>query len=70
MLGQLEAYRPYFFTKATANMGIGLQADADWEVAIKNMEAAKVIPPGSRPTDYYTNDMIDIAYGKKIVGLQ
>src|SRR5262249_38612373 len=70
MVGQMEAYSPYFFTKATANMAIGPQADADWEVAIKNMEAAKVIPAGSRPADYYTNDLVDVAYGKKIVGLQ
>jgi NitT/TauT family transport system substrate-binding protein len=70
MLAQLDSYRPYFFTKATANMAIGLQSDADWEAAIKNMEAAKLIPPGSHPADYYTNAMVDLAYGKKIVGLR
>jgi len=69
MVAQMESYRPYFYTKATADMPIGLQADADWEIAITNMEAAKVIAPGSRPADYYTNNMIDLSFGKKIVGL-
>jgi NitT/TauT family transport system substrate-binding protein len=70
MIAQTESYRPYFYTKATADMPIGLQAETDWQVAIKNMEAAKVIAPGSRPADYFTNDLIDVAYGNKIVGLQ
>jgi NitT/TauT family transport system substrate-binding protein len=69
LVAQAESYRPYFFTKATADMPIGLQADADWEIAIRNMEGAKVIAPGSRPLDYYTNDMIDLSYGKRIIGL-
>jgi NitT/TauT family transport system substrate-binding protein len=69
MVAQTESYRPYFYTNATADKPIGLQADADWEVAIRNMEAAKVIAPGSRPADYYTNDMIDLDYGRKIVDL-
>lgn len=69
MVAQTEAYRPYFHTKATADMPIGLQAAADWDIAIKNMEAAKLIAPGSHPADYFTNDFIDLDYGRKIVGL-
>jgi NitT/TauT family transport system substrate-binding protein len=68
MVEQAESYRPYFYTKATAGLPIGLQADADWKLAIKNMEAAKVIAPGSQPADYFTNDMVDVDYGRKIVG--
>jgi hypothetical protein len=69
MVRQLDSYRSNFYTEATATMPICLQTDADWAMAIKNMEAAKIIPPGSKPSDYYTNDFIDLPYGKKIVGL-
>jgi len=68
MVAQAESYRPNFYTKVTAGLPIGLQADADWKLAIQNMEAAKIIPPGSQPADYYTNDMVDVDYGRKIVG--
>jgi NitT/TauT family transport system substrate-binding protein len=68
MVAQAESYRPNFYTKATAGLPIGLQVDADWKLAIQNMEAARIIPPGSQPADYYTNDMVDVDYGRKIVG--
>jgi NitT/TauT family transport system substrate-binding protein len=70
MVAQMESYRPYFHTKATADLSIGLQAEADWNTAIKSMETAKVIPTGSRASDYFTNEMLDLDYGRKIVGLR
>jgi NitT/TauT family transport system substrate-binding protein len=68
LVAQIESYRDYLHTDATANMPIGLQSAADWAVAIKSLEAAKVIAPGFKPTDFFTNDYIDLAYAKKIVG--
>jgi NitT/TauT family transport system substrate-binding protein len=67
LVAQLDAYRPNFFTEATAKTPVCFQNAADWATAIKGMEAAKLIPPGSKPADYFTNDYIDLAYGKTIV---
>lgn len=67
LVAQLDAYHPNFYTKATAKMPVCFQSEADWAIAIKSMEEAKVIPPGSKPADYFTNDYIDLAYGKTIV---
>jgi NitT/TauT family transport system substrate-binding protein len=67
LVAQTDAYHDNFYTDATAQTPICLQGEADWAVAIKNMEEAKVIPPGSKPADYYTNDYIDLAYGKTII---
>jgi hypothetical protein len=60
--------RPFFFSENTKKAPIGVQSAADWAATIKVMENAKAIPGGSKPTDYFTNDYIDRAYGKKIVG--
>lgn len=68
LVAQTDAYHDNFYTAATADMPICFQSEADWAVAIKSMEEAKVIAPGSKPSDYFTNDYIDLAYGKTIVG--
>lgn len=62
-----EAYRNYFGTPATKGQFIGMQSAADWAATIKVMEQVKVIPPGSKPEQYFTNDYLDAAYGRKIV---
>jgi NitT/TauT family transport system substrate-binding protein len=67
LVAQTESYRGNLYTEATAKLPIGLQSEADWAVAIKSMEAAKVIAPGSKPADYFTNDYIDLGYAKTIV---
>jgi len=67
LVAQLDAYHPNFYTEATAKMPVCFQSPDDWAIAIKSMEEAKVIPPGSKPPDYFTNDYIDLAYGKTIV---
>jgi len=69
LVAQIESYSGNLHTDATANMPIGLQSAADWAVAIKSLEKAKVIAPGSKPSDYFTNDYIDLDYAKKIVGV-
>ena len=58
--GQLEASLPFLDTPASKNLPIGVQADSDWADAIKVMEAAKTIEPGSKAKDYYTNDYLDL----------
>jgi NitT/TauT family transport system substrate-binding protein len=65
---QIDAYRSFFHTPATTNMAIGLQSDVDWQKTIKDIEDADTIPRGTKPSDYFTNDFIDHAYGKKLIG--
>ena len=40
----------------------------DWADAIAAMEKAKMVNPGAKPTDYFTNDYLDINLIKKIGG--
>ena len=60
--GEIEAYRPYFYTDATKDKPIGIQAQEDWARTIKAMEDADVIKKGSKPSDYFTNDYVDSQY--------
>ncbi|HEV8263011.1 MAG TPA: ABC transporter substrate-binding protein [Burkholderiales bacterium] len=57
---QLKVITPFQYTPATANLPIGVQATSDWASAIEVMESAKVIKPGSKPSDYFTNDYLDL----------
>jgi NitT/TauT family transport system substrate-binding protein len=66
MLAQGGAYEGYMFTQATEHEPIGIQSDEDWRLTIADMEAAGVIRPGSKPSDYYTNDYVDRAQIAKI----
>jgi NitT/TauT family transport system substrate-binding protein len=56
--GQIQLYMPLFATPATKGKPIGWQAEEDWAAALKAMEDAGVIKPGSKPSDYYTNQFI------------
>jgi NitT/TauT family transport system substrate-binding protein len=47
--------KEFFFTKNTEGKPLGWQSEADWKLTIEAMEAAKLLKPGSRPGDYYTN---------------
>jgi NitT/TauT family transport system substrate-binding protein len=64
--GQLRDSLPFLYTPASKDLPIGVQAEQDWADAIKVMEDAKTIDPGSKPKDYYTNDYLDIALIKSI----
>jgi len=57
---QLKDSLPFLYTEATAKMPIGVQSAKDWADAIALMEKAKVIDPGSKPSDYFTNDYLDL----------
>lgn len=63
----LAAYHRFFYSEATKTAPIGVQDAGDWASTIQVMEVAKVIPSGSKPADYFTNDYIDYAFGSKIV---
>ncbi|HEX3503909.1 MAG TPA: ABC transporter substrate-binding protein [Xanthobacteraceae bacterium] len=64
--GEFKEQAPYFCAQGKTIFP-GLQDRDDWVKAIKLMETADVIAPGSTPEKYFTNDYIDPAYGKTIV---
>ncbi len=47
----------YFRTSNTASKPLGLQTPEDWARTIASLESAKLIPTGSKPADYFTNDL-------------
>lgn len=54
----LELYREFFDTPNTKGRPFGWQAEADWQRAVSSMEAAGLLKPGRKPSDFYTNEMI------------
>jgi len=66
MKKQLENSFVFLHSKATVNQPVGIQVDSDWAEALKVMEAAKVIDPGTKPADYFTNGYLDPAVIKSI----
>jgi NitT/TauT family transport system substrate-binding protein len=66
MVEQTRLFAPFFYTKATKGMRIGLQSEADWTQILHSMEEAKVIPPGAKPSDYFTNECVDSAIVDKV----
>jgi NitT/TauT family transport system substrate-binding protein len=63
----IDEYRPYFHTKATKDMPIGVQSTADWSKTISDMENVAAIPAGSKPERFFTNDFIDHSFAKTII---
>jgi NitT/TauT family transport system substrate-binding protein len=57
---QLKNSIPFLHTPATANLPIGVQSADDWARAIVVLEKAKVIDPGSKPSNYFTNDYLNL----------
>lgn len=66
LIGQIRAYRPFFYTKNTMQSAPGLQSGADWEKTISDLEAANTIPRGTKPADYFVNDFIDPGIFEKV----
>jgi NitT/TauT family transport system substrate-binding protein len=48
----------YFHTANTTGKPLGYQSEEDWKAVIATLEGAKLVPPGSKPKDYFTNDLI------------
>jgi NitT/TauT family transport system substrate-binding protein len=59
MKANLDVSLRFLYTPATKQDPIGFQAASDWAEAIAVMEKAKVIEPGTKPADYFTNDYLD-----------
>jgi NitT/TauT family transport system substrate-binding protein len=55
---QIIEYKPFFQTDATKGKRYGWQAEEDWKGTIAILEETKSIPPGSKPSDYYTNKFV------------
>ncbi len=64
---QLAQYRKFLVTPATKDLPVCFQSTTDWSQAIQTMEKAKLIPAGTKPSDYFTNDYIDLDYAKTIL---
>jgi NitT/TauT family transport system substrate-binding protein len=66
MAEQIRLFKPFFFTDATKGKPIGVQSEVDWTMTLKSMEDARIIPPGSKPSDYFTNNCVDTAVIDKV----
>lgn len=55
----LDVSTQFIYSPSTKDLPIGMQTESDWKEAIAIMEKAKVIDPGSKPGDYFTNDYLD-----------
>jgi NitT/TauT family transport system substrate-binding protein len=60
-IGIITQHIPYFYTANTKGKPLGWQSPEDWQATIKVMEEAKLIKPGSKPANYFTNDFIPSA---------
>jgi NitT/TauT family transport system substrate-binding protein len=58
---EIEGYRPFMDTENSRNLPFGAQSEVDWANTLHAMEAAGVIKTGSKPSDYFTNALIDTA---------
>jgi NitT/TauT family transport system substrate-binding protein len=58
MRDQIVEYRRFFNTEATKDKRFGWQSDEDWKGTIAVLEKTKSIPPGSKPSDYFTNKFV------------
>jgi NitT/TauT family transport system substrate-binding protein len=55
----LDVSLQFLYSPSTQNLPIGVQTEEDWAAAIAIMEKAKLIAPGTKPRDYFTNDYLD-----------
>ncbi len=56
--GQIELYKDFIETEASAGKPFGVQTEEDWAKALADMEAAGIVAPGRKPADYFTNDIV------------
>ena len=50
--------KEFFYTKETTGKPLGWQAESDWASTLKTMEDSKLLKPGSKPNEYFTNAFI------------
>jgi len=68
MLGQINSFLTFFPTQATAGKPVGWMAPADWVGALTTIETAKLVTHDLKPTDYYTNALLNDAEYNKVAG--
>ncbi len=56
--GQIVGYQPFFATPRTKDKRFGWQSDEDWKDTLAILERTKLVPPGTKTTDYYTNKFV------------
>jgi NitT/TauT family transport system substrate-binding protein len=66
LVEEFKRYGPFFGDRKQGSYP-GPQDKAAWAKAIQEMELAKVIPAGTAPEKYFTNDYIDVAFGGNII---
>jgi len=58
MVQLIKDYFPYYFTARTKDKPHGWQSPEDWAETIQAMEESAVLKKGTRPEDYFTNDLL------------
>jgi len=58
---QIDALRPFFETPNSKSLPVGVMSRADWDAAFKTLSGANLIPAGTDPSQYYTNELLDTA---------
>ncbi len=56
--GQVAEYGKFLYTPATEGKKLGWQSKEDWKAAIATMERIRLIKPGFKPSDLYTNEFV------------
>ncbi len=59
--GQIDAYHAYFTTPNTVGRPYGWQSSIDWGNAIASLQEAGVLKPGHKPSDFFTNELVEAA---------
>ncbi|MDB5797633.1 MAG: NitT/TauT family transport system substrate-binding protein [Paucimonas sp.] len=57
-MSSIREHIKYFRTANTMGKPLGIQSEEDWKMVIKSLETAKLIPAGSTPQQYFTNDLV------------
>jgi NitT/TauT family transport system substrate-binding protein len=58
VMSSTREHAKYFQTPNTVSKPLGYQSDDDWKRVISTLETAKLIPTGSKPSDYFTNAFV------------
>jgi NitT/TauT family transport system substrate-binding protein len=56
--GQIVGYQPFFATARTKDKRYGWQSDDDWKDTLAILEKTKLVPAGTKTSDYYTNKFV------------
>jgi NitT/TauT family transport system substrate-binding protein len=56
--GQIVEYRSFFATERTKDKRYGWQSEDDWKDTLAILEKTKLVPPGTKTSDYFTNKFV------------